>query len=163
MERVGMIIKFFTWLLALCQPAAVKPAAPYSASAGDVAPAAPSAAAPVAHVAGAVLVPGKELSLGGRMYVIAPLNAAAVKQYRDEIKDVFVGGLPDIGLVAKMALASLQRNYPGMTLEMVEQMIDYQNYFDVWEALLNLSGLVAQAKEMMRRVNEQMETTASTT
>jgi saccharopine dehydrogenase-like NADP-dependent oxidoreductase len=97
------------------------------------------------------------------MYVIAPLNAAAVKQYRDEIKDVFVGGLPDIGLVAKMALASLQRNYPGMTLEMVEQMIDYQNYFDVWEALLNLSGLVAQAKEMMRRVNEQMETTASTT
>ncbi len=103
-------------------------------------------------------VPGKEIALAGVVYVIAPLNAAAVKQYRDQVKKVFVGGLPDIELVSKLAFASLQRNYPDITMAKVEQIIDYSNYFTVWEEMLNLSGLVAQAGEMVRRVQAQMQT-----
>lgn len=104
-----------------------------------------------------IKVPGKEIELGGKTYIIAPLNAAAVKQYRDQIKAVFVGGLPDIELVSKLALASLKRNYPAITLEEVEEVLDYSNYFEVWDTMLNLSGLVAQAGNMMRRVQAQME------
>jgi len=106
----------------------------------------------------ALRIPGKEHDLGGKTYVIAPLNAAAVKQYRDQIKAVFVGGLPDIELVAKLTLASLKRNYDDVTQEQVDDMIDYNNFFEVWETLLNLSGLVAQAGNMMRRVQEGMDT-----
>jgi hypothetical protein len=148
MERKRMIVRFLNWLLLLCGHCKDQvPAAPVMDPSQWVAPERPK---------GVLRVPGKEVTLAGQVFIIAPLNAAAVKQFRDEIKSVFVGSLPDIELVAKMALASLQRNYPGITLADVEQLIDYDNFFPVWEALLNMSGLVAQAKEMQRRVQAEM-------
>ena len=108
-------------------------------------------------------IPGKLMALGGVEYVLAPLNAAAVKLYRDQIKNVFVGGIPDIELIAKLAHASLARNYPDMSLANVEEIIDYENMFDVWESVLNLSGLVAQAGKMAARVQEQMKAAGLTT
>lgn len=156
-----MIIKFLKYLLGLCgvsvpadepvvQPGCDPAAEPVQTSAHDH-----------CDVPGQVVVPGREVALGGRVYIIAPLNAAAVKQYREEIKAVFVGAMPDIELVSKLAYASLRRNYPTMTMEKVEDILDYENYFVVWESLMNISGLVAQAKEMVRRVQDQMEVTGS--
>ena len=110
-----------------------------------------------------IKVAGKSMTLGGHEYVMPPLNAASVKQYRDQIKAVFVGGLPDIELVAKLAHASLSRNYADITVEQVEDFIDYENMFDVWESVLNLSGLVAQAGKMAARVQEQMKAAGLTT
>ena len=103
-----------------------------------------------------IKIPGKDIEFNGQQWVLPPLNAAAVKQYRDQINAVFVGGLPDIELVAKLAHCSLARNYPDLTLAQVEDWIDYANMFDVWENLLNISGLVVQAGNMMRRVQDQM-------
>lgn len=159
-----MILKFLKWMLGIFEPAVREPATHRPAPPEPVAqPGSDPVADPVqtsAHdhraVPGQSNVPGKEFSLGGRVYIIAPLNAAAVKQYRDEIKAVFIGGLPDIELVSKLAYASLRRNYPTITIEAVDDILDYENYFGVWEALMNLSGLVAQAKELTRRVQEQM-------
>lgn len=156
-----MIIKFLKYLLGLCgvsvpadepvaQPGCDPVAEPVQTSVHDH-----------CDVPGQVVVPGREVALGGRVYIIAPLNAAAVKQYREEIKAVFVGAMPDIELVSKLAYASLRRNYPTMTMEKVEDILDYENYFVVWESLMNISGLVAQAKEMVRRVQDQMEVTGS--
>jgi hypothetical protein len=156
-----MIIKFLKYLLGLCgvsvptnepgaQPGCDPVSEPVQTSAHDH-----------CDVPGQVVVPGREVALGGRVYIIAPLNAAAVKQYREEIKAVFVGAMPDIELVSKLAYASLRRNYPTMTMEKVEDILDYENYFVVWESLMNISGLVAQAKEMVRRVQDQMEVTGS--
>lgn len=108
-----------------------------------------------------ISLPGKEMSLGGQQRVLAPLNAAAVKQYRDAIKNVFVGQLPDIELVSTLAYSSLKRNYPDVTQEQVDDMIDYGNLFDVWETLLNLSGLAVSAGKMVRRVQEEMEASAT--
>jgi hypothetical protein len=162
MECIGMIIKILKYLLGLFDttPPVQEPAPPAQelprpteAASEPVQTSAPDHSANT----GQLNVPGNEVMLGGRLYVIAPLNAAAVRQYRQEINSVFVGGLPDIELVSKLALASLRRNYPQMTMAVVEEFIDYENYFVVWEALMNLSGLVAQAKEMMRRVQDQME------
>ncbi|MDY7537678.1 hypothetical protein QN372_00815 [Undibacterium sp. RTI2.1] len=106
-------------------------------------------------MSGAVKVPGTTINLCGRPFVLAALNVAAVKTYREEVKAVFLGGIPDIELVAKMAHASLSRNY-DITLEEVEELIDYGNYFDVWEILLNLSGLAVSAGKMAARLKEQM-------
>lgn len=104
----------------------------------------------------AVSIPGTEISLAGKTYILAPLNVAACKQYREEIKKVFVGVVPDIELVAKMAHASLSRNHT-ITMDEVDEIIDYGNYFDVWEILLNLSGLAVSAGKMAKRVQEQIE------
>lgn len=156
-----MIVKILKYLLGLFDTTPVREPAPLAQEFPPPAEATPEPVQTSApdHSAntGQLNVPGNEVMLGGRLYVIAPLNAAAVRQYRQEINSVFVGGLPDIELVSKLALASLRRNYPQMTMAVVEEVIDYENYFVVWEALMNLSGLVAQAKEMMRRVQDQME------
>ncbi len=147
-----MIAKFLTWLLSFVDRTVTDDLDHGQSSNPDQAQ--PVLAIPTAKLR----VPGKEITLAGVVYVIAPLNAAAVKQYRDQVKKVFVGGLPDIELVSKLAFASLRRNYPDITMAKVEQIIDYSNYFSVWEEMLNLSGLVAQAGEMVRRVQAQMET-----
>jgi hypothetical protein len=110
-----------------------------------------------------IKVPGTEMELGGEKRVLAPLNAAAVKQYRDQIKAIFVGQLPDIELVSTLACASLQRNYPELTPAQVDELIDYGNLFDVWETLLNLSGLAVSAGKMVRRVQAEMDQAASST
>lgn len=102
-------------------------------------------------------VPGQEIELGGEKRILAPLNVAAVKQYREQIKKVFVGTLPDIELVSTLAHASLKRNYPEVTPEQVDNWVDYGNLFEIWESLLNLSGLAVSAGNMVRRVQEQME------
>lgn len=107
-------------------------------------------------------VPGKEIELGGEKRILAPLNVAAVKQYRAEISKVFVGQLPDIELVSTLALASLRRNYPDVTAAEVDDWLDYGNMFDVWEALLNLSGLAVSAGNMVRRVQQEMAAPGST-
>lgn len=101
------------------------------------------------------------MELGGKKRILAPLNVAAVKQYRDEIKNVFVGQMPNIELVSTLAYASLKRNDPDLTQEQVDEWIDYGNLFDVWESLLNLSGLAVSAGNMVRRVQEQMEMAAA--
>ena len=108
-------------------------------------------------------VPGTEVLLGGQKRVLAPLNVAAVKQYREEIKNVFVGQLPNIELVSTLAHASLKRNYPDVTPAEVDEWVDYGNMFEVWESLLNISGLAVAAGNMVRRVQEQMETAGAST
>lgn len=107
-------------------------------------------------------VPGKEMQLGGKDFILPPLNAAAVKQYRDQISAVFVGQLPDIELVSKLAYAALKRNYPEITAEQVDDMIDYGNMLDVWENLMNLSGLAISAGKMVRRVQQELEAAGMT-
>jgi hypothetical protein len=104
-----------------------------------------------------IKVPGREMNISGRTVVFASLSLAASKQYRNEIKSMYKGGLPDQDLVAKLALASLKRNYPGMTLAEVEELLDDDNYLEVWQAVMNFTGLVKKAGEMMRRVQAAME------
>jgi hypothetical protein len=110
-------------------------------------------------------IPGTEIMLNGAPFILAPLNVAAVKQFREQIKAVFVGSMPDIELVSTLALASLKRNYPEIKAEFVDQGVDYGNLFDIWESLLNLSGMAVSAGNMVRRVQQQMDqaTTGSTT
>jgi len=107
-------------------------------------------------------IPGKEIALGGQKYILPPLNAAAVKQYREQISSVFVGQLPDIELVSTLAHAALKRNYPEITVEQVDNLVDYGNMLDVWENLMNLSGLAISAGKMVRRVQQELEAAGMT-
>jgi hypothetical protein len=108
-------------------------------------------------------VPGTEIELGGKLRILAALNAATVKQFRDKIGQVFVGQVPDIELVSMLACHSLKRNEPEITQEEVDDFIDYGNVIPVWEALMNVSGLAIDAGKMARRVQEAMEGNGSKT
>lgn len=102
-----------------------------------------------------VNVPGIEIQLGKVKRVLPPLNAAAFKTYRAEITKVFdERGLPDLAVVATLAHAALQRNYPDLSIEDVENDVDFGNLVEVFEAVMNVSGLTLQAGKMARRILE---------
>lgn len=110
-----------------------------------------------------VNVPGVEIQLGDVKRVLPALNAAAFKTYRAQISKVFEErGLPDMEIVATLAHAALLRNYPDLSLEEVEKNIDFNNLVDVFEAVMNISGLTLQAGKMARRILEATSPPTST-
>ena len=111
---------------------------------------------------GAVKVPGVEMTFEGTAYVVPPLNAAAVKQYREHVARFFGGEVPDIELVAKLLHAALQRNYAAVTLEQVEGWVDYSNLLPIMDTVMHTSGLAAKVGEMSRRIQGAMSPPVST-
>lgn len=95
-------------------------------------------------------IPGTELEVGGRTLVFAPLNAAAYKQYGEpKIERLLEGGIsPDLLFVAKLAHASLSRNYPEMTLEEVEDLVDMGNVAVIYETVMCVSGYMRSIVKM---------------
>lgn len=107
-------------------------------------------------MSGAVKLPGVELNLGGTVYVVPPLNAAAVKQYREQVSTFLAGSVPDIELVCKVLHAALVRNYPNITLQQVEEWVDYGNLVDVMDAVMNTSGLAVAVGKLAGRIQAAM-------
>ena len=110
---------------------------------------------------GQVRLPGVEMQLGGVAYVVPPLNAAAVKQYREQVATFLAGSVPDIELVCKVLHAALVRNYSQVTLDQVEEWVDYGNLVDVMDAVMNTSGLAVAVGNLARRIQAAMNPATS--
>ena len=107
-------------------------------------------------------IPGVEMTFDGTAYVVPPLNAAAVKQYRDQVATFFNTPLPAIDVVSKLLHASLARNYPSIKPEQVDEWVDFENMLPIMDAIMNTSGLAQQMGEMSRRIQMAMSPPAST-
>lgn len=104
-------------------------------------------------MSGAVKVPGVEMTFEGMSYVVPPMNAAAVEQYRDEVAVLLGGGgVPDILMIVKLLHAALSRNYPEVTVDQVKQWVDFGNMVQVLDTVMHVSGLVAAMGELNRRM-----------
>ena len=102
--------------------------------------------------AGAVKVPGVAMVFEGAEYIVPPLNAAAVKQYRDQVASLMIGSVPDIEVIVRLLHAALARNYPGILLEQVEQWVDFANMLAIMDAVMHVSGLAEKMGELGRRM-----------
>lgn len=105
--------------------------------------------------------PGNEIELGGAKYVFAPLNAAASKQYREQLNSVLSGAIPDLGFIAQLAHASLSRNYPNMSLAEVEELVDMGNMIPILDAITSITTLVAQMGNLVRRLEASQSPTST--
>lgn len=114
-------------------------------------------------MSGAVKVPGVEMTFDGVVYIVPPLNAAAVKQYRAQAAAFFAGAVPDIEVVCTLLHAALSRNYESVTVDQVEQWVDYANMLSIMDTVMNTSGLAAQVGELSRRIQAAMSPPASKT
>lgn len=99
-------------------------------------------------MADTVKVKGITLHLGGRNWVIPPLNLAALEQLQDQLAQ-FSGGIDaaSVAAVLDATTAALCRNYPDITREQVAEMVDLANMAEVMEAVMDVSGLKRQAQE----------------
>lgn len=95
-----------------------------------------------------VNVPGLRVVLAGQVYVVPPLTLGDLEQLQERI--VAVKGEPDgqtVGTVLDVATCALKRNYPEITRAEVARMVDVGNMMEVFEAVMDMSGLKRKAQE----------------
>ncbi len=90
------------------------------------------------------MIEGMTLKIGGAEYIIPPLNFRQLKKLYPVIEQMQKTDNPmdQMQAVVTIAQAALSRNYPEMTIEQVEEMIDLNNIRQVIEAIMGISGFL---------------------
>jgi hypothetical protein len=93
-------------------------------------------------------IEGSSIRMGGRSWIVPPLNFKAVKRLRPKLLKLNLDSFNEESLeaVTEVVHAALVRNYPDVTLDQVEEWVDLRNAPVVIEAVLNVSGLVPKAE-----------------
>ena len=98
---------------------------------------------------GIVKVKGIAVILNGDAHIIPPIALGALEQLQDRIK-TFTGDVSDMAQVSTVidcAHSALRRNYPDLTRTAVADMIDVANMAEVFEAIMDVSGLKRKAQD----------------
>jgi hypothetical protein len=96
-----------------------------------------------------VKIKGLPVVLGGDTYTVPPITLGALEQLQERIA-AFTGDVTDLKQVATVidaAHSALKRNYPEMTREQIAALIDVGNMADVFEAVMDVSGLKRKGLE----------------
>lgn len=96
-----------------------------------------------------VKIKGVTVNLNGTDYVVPPIALGALEQLQAKIAafDGNAGDAQQISTVIDCAHAALKRNYPELTREEVADLIDISTMMDVFEAVMDVSGLKRRAQE----------------
>jgi hypothetical protein len=91
------------------------------------------------------LIPGVEVAMGGENWLIPPLTLGQLRRLMPKVRQLTeIGaamGESQIGVLVEIVAAAMQRNYPEMTQEAVENLLDLGNAGTVLNAVLTGSGL----------------------
>lgn len=96
-----------------------------------------------------VKVKGIPVELGGEQFVVPPLSLGALEQLQERIAN-FRGDIGDkdqVATVIDAAHSALKRNYPELDRQTVADGIDVANMAEVFEAVMDVSGLKRKALE----------------
>lgn len=90
------------------------------------------------------MIDGVPIRMNGQDYVVPPLSLKAIKRLQptlDEIRQCATAfeALPKI---AEVVHAALQRNYPEITIDQMDDLLDMGNAFAVLNAVQGVSGFV---------------------
>jgi hypothetical protein len=89
------------------------------------------------------MISGIEIELGGGTYVVPPLNFRALREHMDAIAGMTTGiplSAEQIDRSVAIILAAMKRNYPEMTQDRLEELLDMANIKTVLPAILGASG-----------------------
>src|SRR5437870_3573521 len=90
-------------------------------------------------------IPGVTMAMGGRDWVISPLTLGQLRRLMPKIRELTeIGASMDenqIGVLIEIVTVALQRNYPDITSDEVESLLDLGNANGVLHAVLTGSGL----------------------
>jgi hypothetical protein len=97
------------------------------------------------------LIEGVEIKLGAETYTVPALSIGQVRRLLPKIKAMRSVANPlDIDdeqwrTMLEIILAALQRNYPNVTSEMLEDIVDARNMRQLFPAIMGQSGLEGNA------------------
>jgi hypothetical protein len=92
-----------------------------------------------------MMIPGVTITMGGRDWLVPPLTLGQLRRLMPRVRqlteiDAAIGEV-QIGVLVEIVAAALQRNYPDVSAEMVENLLDLGNAGTVLNAVLTGSGL----------------------
>lgn len=91
------------------------------------------------------MIPGVAVAMGGQDWIVPPLTLGQLRRLMPKVRQLTeIGasmGEPQIGVLVDIVTAALQRNYPEMTPDKVENLLDLGNASVVLNAVLTGSGL----------------------
>ena len=93
------------------------------------------------------LFPGVEIEIAGRKWVVPPLTLGQIRRLAPTLAIFNARDEPGLdadmifGAIVKIVTAALRRNYPDLTEDLVEEMLDMGNAPQVFLAVLTGSGL----------------------
>ncbi|MGH7044932.1 MAG: hypothetical protein ACREE2_00910 [Stellaceae bacterium] len=91
------------------------------------------------------MIPGVMVAMGGQQWTIPPLTLGQLRRLMPKVRKLTeIGaqmGETQIIVLVEIVTAALQRNYPDMTVETVEGLLDLGNAGTVLNAVLTGSGL----------------------
>lgn len=99
-------------------------------------------------MADAVKFEGTAVMMGGREFVAPPLSFGQIKRLKPVLEGLDAaqknGGfnLDAIDGMVQVVHMALSRNYPDLTTEEVEEMLDTANVMKVFAAIMGVSGFV---------------------
>jgi hypothetical protein len=102
------------------------------------------------------MIPGIKISMGGAEWIVPPLTLGMMRRLLPQVmrlKDFGDGpatdpeGGDEIAVIVELVTAAMRRNYPDMTPDRVEELVDLGNARQVVQAILTGSGLTPLGEE----------------
>lgn len=92
-----------------------------------------------------MMIPGIEIAMGGQEWLVPPLTLGQLRRLMPKVQQLAEidasMGEAQVGILVEIVAAALQRNYPDVTPETVESLLDLGNAGAVLNAVLTGSGL----------------------
>lgn len=94
------------------------------------------------------LIDGTEVKMGGKLFIIPALNFKRLKKLKPELSMLTTvdlsGAMSDTQIEASITIihTAVTRNYPDVTRDDIEELVDLKNMAHVMAAIMGQSGLV---------------------
>ncbi len=111
------------------------------------------------------MIPGITVAMGGQDWTVPPLTLGQLRRLMPQVRQLTeIGAEMDeaqIGILVEIVTAALERNYPDITAETVENLLDLGNAGAVLSAVLTGSGLKQGEAAAVARSNGATSTVSS--
>lgn len=91
------------------------------------------------------MIPGEKVNVGGTEYTVPPFNLRVLRQHEEALNHKPEGNPSIVNEMERMVpplLENLQRNYPELTREALEDGLDVVNYGELVRASYGRAGFV---------------------
>ena len=98
------------------------------------------------------MIPGVMVEMGGQQWTVPPLTLGQLRRLMPKVQQLTeIGsemGETQIAVLVEIVAAALQRNYPDVSVETVENLLDLGNAGAVLNAVLTGSGLRSRERPL---------------
>ncbi len=101
------------------------------------------------------MIEGAKISMAGMEYIVPPLSFKQLKSLAKDVDGLASSGSSisseQMDMAVRVIHAALSRNYPGMTVEQIEEMVDLGNFQQIVEAVLGAAGFKKTSGEEAKK------------